>query len=79
MKHIYIFLCLFLLSGVVQAGEMGAQEKIMRLIELKGEIDKRILELQQGGVPQGARQSMGGGVGPDVPPVTIFSNSLLSI
>ena len=76
MKHIYIFLCLFLLSGIVQAGEMGAQEEIMRLIELRGEIDKRILELQQGGVPQGARPGMGAGVGPDVPQTTNISNEL---
>jgi hypothetical protein len=48
---------------------MGVQEEIMRLMQLREEIDARIQELSAGGIPAGATPGMGQNVGPDVPPM----------
>ena len=47
---------------------MGVQEEIIRLRELQNQMEKRIQNLMQGGVPMGAKPGMGKNVGPDRPP-----------
>ena len=92
-------MCLFLLSGVVQAEKeeriTSVDQEIMKLLELRDMIDARLRQLMSGGqrtplggiviegiaptIPKGSIPGMGGGVGPDVPAVIIFSNPLLWI
>ena len=70
-------------------------QEIIKLLELRDMIDARLRQLMSGGqrtplggvviegiaptIPKGSIPGMGGGVGPDVPAVTIFSNPLLWI
>ena len=48
--------------------EMGVQEEIIRLRDLQNQMEKRIQNLMQGGVPMGAKPGMGKNVGHDRPP-----------
>ena len=73
----------------------SVDQEIMKLLELRDMIDARLRQLMSGGqrtplggvviegiaptIPKGSIPGMGGGVGPDVPPITIFSNPLLWI
>jgi len=57
--------------------EMGVQEEIIRLRDLQSQMEKRIQNLMQGGVPMGAKPGMGKNVGPDRPPMNVPTGLLV--
>jgi len=53
------------------AEEMGVDQEIQELLEIRRRVDDRLNKLRMGATPIGANPGMGYGVGPDRPPLHV--------